>query len=930
MGAGPVFGRARELGVIQDFVDRAAVDGASLLVSGEPGLGKTLLLEAAAEAARACGMVVLSASGAEFEAGLSYATLHQLLLPLSGGFDELDDAQRDALTVALGLADGAAAGRAAVSDAALALLRRAGLVRPVLLVVDDLQWADRSSAAVLGTVAGNLAGTRVGYLAASRPEADDRGLTVRPLSPDAAFALVTSRFPELAQPVLRRVLEEARGNPMALLELPAALSRGQRTARDPLPRALPLSRRLQSLFERRIEDLPAPTREVLLLTALESSADFRLLEPGAGPGSRLDDLVPAEQAGLVTIDHLAARMVFRHPVVRATVVQLSTEGERRQAHAELAELVADQPERRAWHLADATAGSDERVAALLEQAGYRMAARADAVGAVTALLRAADLSPRRADRARRLAEAAYIGADVTGDLRGVPQLIEAARAADPGLASSLPIAIAAAYLLLNGEGDVATAHRLLVATIRDRTRRYDARDDALAEALHNLFDVCYFGGRAELWEPFDAVLGRLARGVPPLLRLRTAIVADPARATRSDLELLDSFMANLGDETDPVRVLRIAIAGSALNRTGECRAVLWRVVRDGRDHAAAGVAIPAMLLLCVDDLITGRWDEGDQLISEGLRLCQDFGYELAAWPFRWCMAWLAAVRGQNGVVRAVTGRISRWAAPRGMHAVEFYCHHVRAVAALGQPDFEEAYQQATAISPAGILLPRVPHALGVIWEVTESAVRTGRHDQAVAHVEALRQTHLAESSPRLALLVLGSAALTAGEDEAAGMFERALGVPGGDGWPFDYARVQLAYGERLRRMRASTGSRRYLTAALATFERLGARPWAARARKELQATGGTRVREARLGTSSLTQREWQVAMLAASGLTNKQIAGRLVLSARTVGAHLRQVFAKLGVTTRAGLRTALGPGSLDPEHGNGSGRMDPPTAVTGP
>ncbi|HEX8346345.1 MAG TPA: AAA family ATPase [Actinoplanes sp.] len=913
MEAPPRFGRTDELGVVSSFVDRSAADGAGLLLSGPPGVGKTLLLEAGIEAARATGMIVLTAGGVEFEADVAFATLNQLLMPLSDAFSRLTGTHRRALTAALGVSAGPPAGRATVAQAALELVRQTSVATPVLMVVDDLHWADRSSTAVLAAVAAGLRGSRVGLITASRSDGTRfptlphiTELPVRPLSPEAAEALVTSRFPTLAPRVVQRVVHDAQGYPMALLELPSVLDEDQRSARTPLPSILPLTRRLQSLFGSRIIALPAPARQALLFAALDGSADLRALRSPTGEASRLDDLVPAEQARLVVIDRRTGRPVFRHPMIRATAVELSTDDERRHAHRDLARVTADQPERRAWHLADATVEADETVAGMLDKVAYRVLQRGDAVGAVTALLRAADLSERPTDRVRRLAEAAYIGADMSGDLRNVPHLLEAARAAGQGLGESLPAAVAAAYLLLNGEGDVATAHRLLAATISAHTMRYDTHDDVLIEALHNLLDVCFMGARPELWEPLDAALARLGPGIPVLLRLRVTVLADPARVSSSERELLDEVLAGLHEETDPVRILRIAGLASAVDRTGECRDALWTVIEGARGGGTTAPGITALLLLSIDDLINGAWAEADDLVAEGLGLCERLGYELLAWPFRWCTAWLAAVRGQQEVVARVTREITRWAEPRGVHAVEFYARHVRALNAIGNADFDDAYEQANAISPAGVLTPRVPHALGVVLETVESAERTNRHADAVAHVDALRKADVAALSPRHAFLVAGAAAIAAEDDQVIDMFTQALRLPAAGRLPFEAARLQLAYGERLRRMRMTARSRSHLAAALSTFHRLGAGPWTARANRELEATGQTRAHLGKPGlASSLTHREREVAMLAASGLTNKQIADRLFLSPRTVGSHLRQVFTKLAISTRAGLRNAL-------------------------
>jgi DNA-binding CsgD family transcriptional regulator len=904
-------GRGEEFALVRAFLDRAAIDGDALLVFGEPGVGKTVLLDAVADAAAAAGTRVLRTGGVEFEAGMSFSGLNQALLPLFGEFAALNAAHRDALNVALGFGEGLAPDRLVVSNATLALLRQAAADRPLLVIVDDLPWLDRASAGVLGFVARRLAGSRVGVLTASRSGEesffDRAGLPefeLQPLDDDAATSLVGARFPALAPGVRERILVEAQGNPLALLELPLALSRAQRAALQALPSALPLGRRLQTLFASRINDLPEPTRQLLLLMALDGTGDIRVLALG---GPQFEDLAAAERAGLASVDEGSHQSAFRHPLTRSAVVALASADERRRAHRVLAELWVDQPERRAWHLAEATVEPDEDVAALLEEAAHRVLARGDAVACVAALMRASELSPHDADRSRRLAEAAYVGADTAGELRSASQLLSEIRRADPELKESLQAAVAASSLLLNADGDVDTAHRLLVGAIESRADSTDLSDAVLEEALYTLMVVCLFAGRAEPWQAFDEVIAHVKPHVSASVSLTSKIIADPARTAAAALEELDVAIQELAHEVDPSRIVRTSIAAVFVDRLSGCREALWRVVHGGREGGAVASCINALILLGVDDFWTGQWDEAQQLFDEAVELCEARGYIHAhrAWRGRVYQAKLAAARGDYDTTRALADQMIQWAAPRQVRSVQRYAWQAQALAALGRGDFDEAYEHAAAVSPAGTLASHVPHALYVLMDLVEAAVRTGRHAEATAHVAAMREANIAALSSRLALLAGASAAIAEPDDGALVLFEEALAIPGIDRWSFDLARVQLLYGERLRRKRAMTESRVHLSAALETFERLRAQPWATRAGNELRATGQTKPRAGVYASASLTPQEREIAMLAAAGLTNKQIGAQLFLSPRTVGGHLHRVFPKLGIATRASLRDAL-------------------------
>jgi DNA-binding CsgD family transcriptional regulator len=900
-------GRDRELAAVTGFLSRAAVEGGALRVHGEPGMGKTAVLDAAARHAAADGTRVVRAEGVEFEASTLCSGLNQVLLPLSGGLALLPPAHREALAVVLGLDGGDLADRSRVAHAALTLIRAAGADRPLLLVVDDLQWLDRYSADVLEYVARRLAGSRAGFLGATRsgpPGAFEPAglprLDLGPLPEAAADALLRSRFPALPPRVRGRLLAEAAGNPLALLELPAALSSGRHDSWQSLPAVLPLSARLQAMFAERVTVLPAETRELLLLTVLAGAGDVAVLDRASG-GRLLTDLAPAERAGLVWAEDHTRQIVFRHSLTRSAVVGLSTAAERRQAHRRLADALADRPDRRAWHLAEAALGPDEEVAGLLADSAHRIVIRGDPFNAAAALIRAAELSPDPESRGRRLAEAAWIGGTMTWQMGDLPALLARARQDPLDAGAELHAAAAAAYLMLNGDDDIEAAHRVLLAAIEANAGSYDAADRPLIAAIDTLFQTCLWSGRAELWESYLTVLRRLRPNIPRANFVLTYAFADPVRVTPAVLAELDAAITGLRVATDPDELGKITSAAVYVDRLAACREALRRQLRGEQVGGAMLQAIGARLQLIVDAWFSGRWDEDDQLRQDGLDACEATGNRIFPQAFHYHGGLLAAATGDHERAAAQAARLIGWGAPRGSGLAQVWATHVRMLDAAARGDHQTAYQQGCLISPPGTFPPYVPTALWICLDLVEAAVRTGRIDEAGAHVAAMRAAGLPAVSARLDFLTRAGAAVAAPDAEAGPLYEDALGMAGTLRWPFDVARVQLLHGERLRRTRAPAAARAPLTAAVATFERLGAAPWTARAHGELRAAGGGPGRT----QDEMTPQEYEIASLAAVGLTNKQIGERLFLSHRTVSTHLYRVFPKLGVTSRAALGDAL-------------------------
>ncbi|MFI5844688.1 AAA family ATPase [Catenuloplanes sp. NPDC051500] len=939
--------------------DRARVHtlldgGGAALVLGEPGVGKTALLARIAADAEHDGARVLTASGVQFESGVSYSGLHQLLSGVHERFDVLDREHRDALRAAIGLTTGPPPSRLLVCTAVLLLTRALAADRPLLLIVDDLPWVDRSSAAVLGFTARRLAGGRARLLSAARTgdaaasgsadlEATDLPRhSLGPVDDVSALEILGRHFPGLASSVRQRVIAEAAGNPLALRELPTALTGDERRAAmplppvltgderraaaplppvltgderraavslppvltgderraiAPLPAVLQLTERLERLFAARVSVVPPSTRELLLRGALDSNGGQAAMRTAE---NALDLLVPAERRRLIRVAPDARHFTFRHPLIRSAVAGVATAAELRRAHLALAGTLHDHPERYAWHLGEAAAGPDEQVAALLERSARAAAARGDARGAIVRLHRAAGLSPDPAGRTRRLARAAHLGAESAGEDSSADRFL--AEAGRPASAPLLAVTATAA-LQINGDGDVATAYALLAGAIEAGDHGFDGRDDALTQSLHMLLLLARYAGTAAAWDRYLALFGRLRAPADPDLALITRVYADTTDPDPAVIADLDAQLAGLRREPDPHRVVRIGSAVRYLDRVSSVQNDLWRVVRQGRAGAApTRRRITALGLLGRELFHAGAWDTVAEIAEEGRELCIERGFPFPAWIFRSQQGLLAAARGED---LSGSDELVRWAVARQAGGVEMFARHALALHHIGQGDFAAAYREAATIAPPGTLPRYLPQALWAGLDLVEAAVRTGRRDEAVAHADALRRAGATRLSSRLGLLAAGAAALVADDGEARAAFGRALSPPDVARWPFDRARVRLAYGERLRRLGAVQEARSELSGAAGVFRRLGAAPWRDRAENELRATGLSRPRAAAGEQPVLTAREREIAELAAAGLTNREIGARLFLSQRTVGSHLYQLFPKLGLRSRAGLRDAL-------------------------
>ncbi|MFE9445115.1 ATP-binding protein [Streptomyces sp. NPDC006602] len=898
-------GRTSEMQALEALLAEAENAGTALLLLGDPGVGKTALLDALTARARAGGLRVLRVVGVESEQELAFSALHQLLHPLLDHLAELPAFQSGVLEQVLSIREGSTPGRFAISAAALALLQAAASPQPLCVVVDDVHWIDRSSAEVLTFVTRRLSSCEAAFIMAARSGGhgfvDPTGLPVlhvNPLPAADALTLLDSSHPGLAEPTRRRLLHESEGNPLALVELPGQLTEAQRDGAEPLPAALPLSTRLESVFADRIRQLDSSTRFTLLLTALDGErpgnlGDVRAAQAEAGEEWDEGQLERTEKVGLVRVDHLGEQITFRHPLVRSCVVHMSPGGRRRAAHRALAEILRTEPERRAWHLANAADVPDEVVAVELTRAAERAMARGGAAEAATAYRRAAELSQDPAERTRRLDEAAF-AAGVAGLLDTAHELASAQTT------ETLRGTAAAAYVQFHREGDIEAVYRILPPVMEAAPPSAAPEDvDAFDDAFYVLLNTAVWGGRAELWPAVYSALDRVSESA----RMCFDSVADPARTAHGVRERLDRATAALSPETPLWRVNWLIYTAMYL----DCFTFYDGVWRDAVGHGAYDSLRFAAVARAHEAFMRGEWDKMQGIASQGIASAAEHDYHLVHIIFTYGLAMVASGRGDEEALRKHCDTIAAWAQPRRMQLLMSTLNETRARAAVGRGDFEEAYLLTSALTPPGELPSHFPHFSRVFLDLVESAMRTGRTAEARAHVEAGQRARLDTISPHLEIILAGAVALTATDDRAGELYEAALAVPDASLWIYEHARIRLWYGEWLRRRREYTAARVQLSVALELFEQqLKAPLWVQRVRDELRAAGvGVGVPDVGTGVR-ISAQERRIAELAASGLSNRDIGRQLNISPRTVGAHLYRVFPKLGITSRAALRDALG------------------------
>jgi DNA-binding CsgD family transcriptional regulator len=897
--AGPeLIEREQESKILDGLVDRLRGGGGAIVVRGEAGIGKSVLLQRVRRRAEAQGARPLVTGGVESEAEFAFAGLHQLLRPVIGALGRLPESQRQTLEAALGLGVDVKPDTFRVAVAAFQLICELADSSPLVLIVDDAQWLDRSTLSVIAFIGRRLEAEHVALVAAVRsgqstPLDDARlpALDLARLSASAAARLLDRAAPEL-HPVLRaRVLAESSGNPLALVELARSMGRsGEQLSPPPTT----LTVRLERAFASRLRDLAPGTRAALLAAALDSRASLN--EIAQSSGASVESLQRAVEADLVETADDEVR--FRHPLIRTAVRQAASSQQILEMYRALGEVVTD-PERQLWHRAMAAKEPDESIASALEEHARLAGTRGTVTVAGAALERAAALTvdPRRkgarlvaaaeiayelglVESARRLVDEATsfeLSARDVARLAWFRQIISGSVWFESGAARTF-VAIAE-QLRDGGDADMALrslvpiAHRCWWTRTKTRTREY------LVEAALTM-------GMATDDPRVLAVVG----------------LAHPEETGPTILRRVSRI--RLHETTDPIAAMYVGIAAEKSGDFATGARFLASAIDGLRDQVRLVPLTQALVHYAWSAIHTGEWPAAAAAAHEAAGLARDTRQPQYGLTGELVGALATALRGTEPDIESALAEPERALLAMKGGPLLATAHLARGAAAIGDARHEEAFQHLWPVfdetDSAFHRFMRWPALLDLV-EAADGSAQTGRITDVIADLEAI-STH--SEPPMLRLGLACARPLLAADDQAETLFTAALAEDLA-GYPFLRARSLFSFGRWLRRRRRSAESRSPLRESVALFDALGATAWSKRARQELRATGERVGRRAPDLRDRLTAQELQIAQLAAEGLSNRQIAERLFLSPRTIGGHLYRIFPKLQITARAQLRDAF-------------------------
>jgi DNA-binding CsgD family transcriptional regulator len=900
--------RRAECGTLDQFIEAVrAGESRALVLSGEAGVGKTALLEYLA--GQAAGCRVARIAGVQSEMELPFAALHQLCVPMLDKLPGLPVPQRDALEIAFGMTSGSAPDRFLVGLAVLSLLSEVADERPLVCVVDDEQWLDRASAQVLGFAARRLGAESVGLVLAARvPSSDIAGLpdlVVERLGEADARALLDAVLTgPLDTRVRDQIVAETQGNPLALLELPRGLTPQALAGGFGLPSAMRLSGGIEENFRRRAGVLPDQTRRLLLVAAAEPIGDPVLVW---GAASRLgigaEASAPAIAAGLV---EFGMRVRFRHPLVRSVVYGSALPQERQLVHAALAAVTdaRHDPDRRAWHLANAALGPDEDVAAELELSAGRARARGGVAAAAAFLERATmlTLDPTRRTERALAAASAKIKAGAFGAARDLLSIAEAGPLSDFQQARIELMGAELAFLTDRG----SEAPPLLLKA----ARRLEPIDPELSRTTYlQALTAGYFAGRLALGGGVEEVARAAALAPPPSHPPRApdllldGLVAHHITGYSAGLPILREALHAFGTGMSVDEELRWHwVAGIVSRYVWDDHS--WDVLSDRHVGLARSVGALSELPVALNSrafmlLFAGQLAAAASLIQQLQPAIEATGSNRVPYS----ALGLAAFAGRQAevatMVDAITVDVSRRGEGVGITIMEW----ASALLNNGIGNYEKA---VTAAQHATEYLGEMITPPWAAVELIEAAARSGRIDMAADALRGLAEITTASGTDWALGIEARSRALLRGGDTAERCYREAIDRLGRTRIRADLARSHLLYGEWLRRERRRIDARAQLRIALDMLDTMGMDAFAERARRELEATGETaRKRNVAKGDEQLTAQETQIARMARDGLSNPEIAAHLFISPRTVQYHLRKVFTKLGIEARTQLHGVL-------------------------
>ncbi|HYP44241.1 MAG TPA: AAA family ATPase [Propionibacteriaceae bacterium] len=904
-----LFGRDAECSALEALVTgaRHGVSGV-LVVRGEPGMGKTTLLQHAATVARP--MTVVSASGVESESELSYATLHQLLHPLLGHLPALPEVQRTALSAALGLAPSARADRLLIGAAVLTLLGEAGAAGGLCCIVDDLQWCDQASVHALLFAFRRLTNEGVAAVLGTRPvggaaRQDLPTLDLGGLDEEATALLLRARSGVAPSPrVVTKLTELTAGHPLSLAELVRLLSPDQLQGRSAFPDPLPLSRDLQRSFLQQVRQLSPPAQLALVVCALDGTGRMGVLLAAAEElGLDESAMVEAQDSGLVAAPR--QHVTFLHPLVRSAVVAGASLAERRRAHRALAAALDPRTEgdRRVWHVAAAVLGSDDAVAADLEESAARSMARGAPASAAVALQRAAELTSDVLTSARR-----HLASARAAWLAGHAEL--AYSALDLATSQSSDRLLLAEVADLRGllqwrQGDAAQAHAIFLNAAT--TVAHDQPAMALRMLVHAVEAASWFGDAAGL-----LAAGRLAAGITPVAGSDADLYQDYALGLSALLTgdsaaggcRLGRVIAAAAQRQDADWLVRAAKAAMYIGAVTEAAAFAQQATESARLHGLTASLVQALEMVALLEHAQGHDDAAQAAATEGLQLAQETGQTSSAALFWAGLASVAAQRGEERACLEAAEQAWQLARPRRLGLAAAVATHAVAQLEMTHGNHHAAYQRLVELAAAGPGEGSPSVSVLTLGDTVELAIKLGRPAEAAEVLRRLEQWAQGSGRARGQSLLLRCQALLA-DGEAGTLFEAAIAThPEGEA-PLELARTRLAYGQWLRRNRRNTEARTHLRSALQLFTRLSCRPLADVAGEELRAAGAAVPQAAAPVEERLTGQERTIARLVSQGSSTKDVAARLYLSPRTVEYHLHKIYPKLGVRSRAELASVL-------------------------